>query len=65
MPFIPRIKHSGDVSNFDVEFTSQPLRETHPESYNELQEVIENKFSDFTFEDHLLVRAPKDFEEPI
>ena len=46
-PFVPKIKNETDISNFDVEFTSEAI-----ESYQDAESMGEQpKYIDFSFDE--------------
>ncbi|CAD8132805.1 unnamed protein product [Paramecium octaurelia] len=49
-PFIPLVKSEVDVSNFDPEFTEQPLESHDPNSLSIGGESIGQKYQDFTYD---------------
>lgn len=48
-PFVPLVKNDTDVSNFDPEFTEQPLDSMDPNSLSLTESVVE-KFKNFTYD---------------
>ena len=48
-PFVPELNGDGDTSNFDDEFTNNPLEETKIKMSKAMKSRCENGFPGFTF----------------
>jgi len=54
-PFIPNVKDKTDFSQFDADFTSQPVNSLYAGS--ELSRTIQEQFQGFSFEDESRLAA--------